>query len=168
MEIKKTDSITQTNLPSKVKEKEVITLLEVNSQGEVSASTTSRVELAESARVQREAAISKSLDLSSYIRNESLLNKYKINPDEVQVVSKSGHLTTEKLNEILEKKELFLTKLLQAHEHALKNKKLQGSKFSNRQYASNLEFELTTGNKVELTKHLKHCQWILWIACRVM
>jgi hypothetical protein len=56
-------------------------------------------------------------------------------------------VTPEDLNEIEGKKELFLVKLLKAHEHALKNRKLGTSMFSNRQYSTSMQLELKNGDE---------------------
>lgn len=80
------------------------------------------------------------------IENKALLKKYNIEPDKVSVVSRSNYLTPIDLLEINDKKELFLIKLLKAHEHSLKNRKLGTSKFSNRQYSTSMQLELKNGN----------------------
>ena len=77
---------------------------------------------------------------------DDLLTKYGISLDKVCVVNQSKYIDQQTLDEITNKKEDYLVKLLQAHEHTLKNKKLKGSMFSDRQYASNIQFELSWGN----------------------
>src|SRR3990167_1342744 len=96
--------------------------------------------------LQREAALTARPNLIS-TDSSVLLKKYSIEPSEVKVVSSSQYLTNNDLDEISQNKETLLIKLLEAHEHALKNKRLQGSKFSGRQYASNLEFKLSIGKE---------------------
>lgn len=77
---------------------------------------------------------------------DDLLSRYGISLEKVTVSNQSKYLGQGELDEVAQRKEEYLIKLLQAHEHALKNKKLKGSKFSDRQYASNLEFELSWGS----------------------
>ncbi|GEM_PF-3208350 len=81
------------------------------------------------------------------LENKALLTKYNIDPRNITVVSQSSYLTNDNLNEITDKKELFLVKLLKAHEHALKNRRLGTSLFSNRQYSTSMQLELTQGDR---------------------
>ena len=107
---------------------------------------TTATNLSQNTALQREAALTARPNLLS-TDSSVLLKKYSIEPSEVKVVSSSQYLTDNDLDEISQNKETLLIKLLEAHEHALKNKRLQGSKFSGRQYASNLEFKLSIGKE---------------------
>ncbi len=81
------------------------------------------------------------------VENKALLKKYNIDPKNVSIVSKSSYMMPEDLSEIESKKELFLVKLLKAHEHALKNRRLGTSMFSNRQYSTSMQLELKQGDQ---------------------
>lgn len=93
------------------------------------------------AALQRQAGLTARPELIP-VNNTSLLEKYGIDPGKVSIVSESKYITTADIDEITQRKAELITKLIEAHEHALKNKKLKASKFSGRQYASNLEIEL--------------------------
>jgi len=81
---------------------------------------------------------------------KSLLAKYNIDPAKVFIVNASSHLKLEDINEIERDKELCLVKLLKAHEHSLKNRKLGTSYFSNRQYSTSMQLELSHNDKKEV------------------
>ena len=70
-------------------------------------------------------------DTISFCAKRNILKEYGIKPDEVEVVSKSS---VDKPTKIL-----LLKKLLQAHEHAAKNKEL--GNFTGRYFATNMMFE---------------------------
>lgn len=78
--------------------------------------------------------------------NKVSLSQYGIDPKDVLISNQSKYLNDFDLHEASHKKEEFLTKLIQAHEHALKCRKLKGSEFSNRQYATHMELELNVGS----------------------
>ena len=78
-----------------------------------------------------------------------LLKKYNIDPKKVPLINASNCLTEGDLKEIEENKELFLVKLLNAHEHSLKNRKLKTSYFSNRQYSTSMQLELKNNSDVK-------------------